>query len=223
MMSPQEKLAMGFKVRLPSSHTSREMRWAAWSMRRPVMRMSLEHSCNARWKGSTLLTKSKSAVSISSQSPYLASNSSRVLTPCGIFHNACLAYFSWTCLAQTRVSGKRCIVSIATRCIPESTEGKWSRIRATNTLSVASHAVAKTTCLPSFGKCVSMSRRNPSTFFCRAGLTLAKPARPSWTCSAGVRGARTATRKIVRPGRDIMAGERAHGAPTRQHAPPEKN
>mmetsp|Transcript_98381 Transcript_98381/g.261394 ORF Transcript_98381/g.261394 Transcript_98381/m.261394 type:complete len:225 (+) Transcript_98381:1532-2206(+) len=164
MMSFQEKLAMGFSVRFPSSQTSSAMRWAAWSMRRPVMRMSLLHSLRARWKGSTLLTKSKSALSISSASPYCATNSSRVATLLGNFHNACLEYFCSTSLAHSSASGKRCKVSMATSDMPSRTSGKCFRMSATKTLSVANHAVAKTTLWPSLGKCFSMSLRKASTF-----------------------------------------------------------
>mmetsp|Transcript_69627 Transcript_69627/g.201849 ORF Transcript_69627/g.201849 Transcript_69627/m.201849 type:complete len:245 (-) Transcript_69627:7-741(-) len=170
MMSVQEKGAMGFKVRLPSSHTSREMRCAAWSMRRPVIRMSFLHSARARWKGSTLLTKSKSAESISSTSPHFCSNSSRDEQSCGVFHKAFFAYLSSTSLAQTKVLGKRCMVSMATKCMPSRILGKCSLIKATKTLSVASQAVANTTLLPSAGKCFSMSFLNWSTLPCRAGL-----------------------------------------------------
>mmetsp|Transcript_74515 Transcript_74515/g.120279 ORF Transcript_74515/g.120279 Transcript_74515/m.120279 type:complete len:200 (-) Transcript_74515:63-662(-) len=168
MMSFQEKAAIGLRVRLPSSQTSRLMRWAAWSMRRPVMRMSFSHSASARWKGSTLLTKSKSAESSSSQSPYLAMNSSMFVTPFGAFQRAFLAYLSSTCFAQTSVVGKRCMVSMATKCMPVRTSGKCFFIRATNTLSVASHAVAKTVFFPSFGRCFSISRQKASTLPCKA-------------------------------------------------------
>mmetsp|Transcript_5158 Transcript_5158/g.12807 ORF Transcript_5158/g.12807 Transcript_5158/m.12807 type:complete len:220 (-) Transcript_5158:3-662(-) len=164
MMSDHVHPAMGFSVRLLSSHTLSSMRCAAWSMRRPVMRMSLSASLRARWNGSTLLTKSKSAESRDSQSPYLASNSSRVVTSLGYLIIACLPYFSCTSRAHASVSGKRCKVSIATRCMPLRTSGKCFRISATNTLSVASQAVAKTTRLPSVGRCFAMSALKASTF-----------------------------------------------------------
>mmetsp|Transcript_19943 Transcript_19943/g.50974 ORF Transcript_19943/g.50974 Transcript_19943/m.50974 type:complete len:222 (+) Transcript_19943:1641-2306(+) len=173
-MSFQENSAMGFSVILPSSQMSREMRCAAWSMRRPVMRISLLHSVSARWNGSTLLTKSKSAESISSTSPYFCSNSSRVVTSAGIFHSAGLPYFSSTSFAQVSVSGKRWRVSIATRFMPFRTSGKCSLISATKTLSVASQAVAKTTFLPSLGRCASIAFLKLSTLGWRcAGV--AKP------------------------------------------------
>mmetsp|Transcript_122815 Transcript_122815/g.343774 ORF Transcript_122815/g.343774 Transcript_122815/m.343774 type:complete len:212 (+) Transcript_122815:338-973(+) len=196
MMSVQEKGAMGLKVRFPSSQTSKVILCAAWSMRRPVTRMSFLHSARARWKGSTLLTKSKSAESISSASPHFSSNSSRVVTSCGNFHMAFLPYFSSTSLAHTSVEGNKCSVSMATRFIPDRTSGKWSFIKATNTLSVASHAVANTTPLPSRGKCVSTSLRNWSTLLCNAGLKEEKPPRwiPGQLRTAGAATRRSATR-----------------------------
>mmetsp|Transcript_112363 Transcript_112363/g.317855 ORF Transcript_112363/g.317855 Transcript_112363/m.317855 type:complete len:218 (-) Transcript_112363:33-686(-) len=175
-MSAQVKEAMGFSVRFPSSQTGNSIRCAAWSMRRPVIRMSFSHSDRARWKGSTLLTKSKSAESISSTSPYFASNSACVLTPLGSFHNACLPYFSCTSLAHSRVSGNRCSVSIATRLMPSSIAGKCSRISATKTLSVASHAVANTTRCPSRGRCRATSFLNASTFSCSSAVLVANAA-----------------------------------------------
>mmetsp|Transcript_70482 Transcript_70482/g.190588 ORF Transcript_70482/g.190588 Transcript_70482/m.190588 type:complete len:222 (-) Transcript_70482:16-681(-) len=169
-MSLHDQSAIGFSVLLPSSQTSNEIRWAAWSMRRPVMRMVLLHSAKARWNGSTLLTKSKSAVSISSQSPYFALNSSRVVTPSTVFHSAFFWYFASTCSAHGRVVSKRCIVSIATRFMPLNILGKCSCISATKTLSVASQAVAKTTRLPSAGKCFSMSALKEATLLSRAAV-----------------------------------------------------